>query len=55
MSRHSLTPNAAQPAGTTVAIGWDRPLRTFFAQVLLTLDDGENDVITCTERHKHQY
>lgn len=30
MSRHSF----AGRAGTTVAIGWDRPLRTFFVQVL---------------------
>ncbi|MES3093439.1 hypothetical protein O6027_17545 [Sphingomonas aerolata] len=30
MSRHTFTGNA----GTTVAIGWDRPLATFFVQVL---------------------
>jgi hypothetical protein len=30
MSRHTFTGNA----GTTVAIGWDRPLGTFFVQVL---------------------
>lgn len=29
MSRHTF----AGRAGTTVAIGWDRPLRTFFVQV----------------------
>ncbi len=29
MSRHTF----AGKAGTTVAIGWDRPLRTFFVQV----------------------
>jgi hypothetical protein len=30
MSRHTFTGNA----GITVAIGWDRPLATFFVQVL---------------------
>jgi len=30
MSRHTF----AGKAGTTVAIGWDRPLATFFVQVL---------------------
>lgn len=45
MSRRSLVPNDAQPAGTVIAVGWDRPLRTFFAQVLRIDDDGEDDVI----------
>ncbi|TCP97493.1 hypothetical protein C8J46_106116 [Sphingomonas sp. PP-F2F-A104-K0414] len=43
MSRHTYTGNA----GTTVAIGWDRPLATFFVQVLrphLTLK-GEDDMV----------
>lgn len=30
MSRYTFTGNA----GTTVAIGWDRPLSTFFVQIL---------------------
>ena len=45
MSRRSLVPNDAQPAGTSIAVGWDRPLQTFFAQVLRTDDHGEDDVI----------
>jgi len=43
MSRHTFTGNA----GTTVAIGWDRPLWTFFVQVLRphpTLK-GEEDMV----------
>lgn len=32
MSRHTF----AGHAGTTVAVGWDRPLGTFFVQVSLS-------------------
>jgi len=39
MSRHDLTP--FNPAHETV-VGWDPPLRTFFAQVLDTTADEED-------------
>ena len=43
MSRHTFTGNA----GTTVAIGWDRPLLTFFVQVLRPHPtmEGEDDMV----------
>jgi hypothetical protein len=43
MSRHTFTGNA----GTTVAIGWDRPLATFFVQVLRPHPTmkGEEDMV----------
>jgi len=43
MSRHTFTGNA----GTTVAIGWDRPLFTFFVQVLRPHPtmEGEDDMV----------
>ncbi len=41
MSRHQLTPQPARPR-IEVVIGWDRPLRTFYAQVL-TLDDNGDE------------
>ncbi|UVO53727.1 hypothetical protein [Sphingomonas sp. SUN039] len=45
MSRHTLEPRPDQPRGTRITVGWDRPLATFFAQVLVTEADGEDDVI----------
>lgn len=33
MSRHELAPRPEQPDVTRAVVGWDRPLRTFFAQV----------------------
>lgn len=33
MSRHELAPSPDQPNVGLVAIGWDRPLRTFYVQV----------------------
>jgi len=33
MSRHQLTPKPAYP-NHTIVIGWDRPLRTFYVQVM---------------------
>ncbi|TCM01722.1 hypothetical protein [Sphingomonas sp. PP-CC-3G-468] len=43
MSRHTFTGNA----GTTVAIGWDRPLATFFVQILRPHPTmkGEDDMV----------
>ncbi|MHB0671733.1 hypothetical protein [Roseomonas mucosa] len=44
MSRHDIP--ARQP-GLTIAIGWDRPMDTFFAQVLRDAagDDAEDTVL----------
>ena len=40
MSRHDLTP--FDPAHEVV-VGWDRPLDTFFAQVIDTTTDEDSD------------
>ncbi len=40
MTRHHLTPKNPETADTIV-IGYDRPLRTFFAQVYKDRDDAE--------------
>ncbi len=41
MSRHELV--AKQP-GLVVAVGWDNPLQTFFAQVMrVEAEDGDED------------
>lgn len=42
MSRHDLTPNADYP-DCWVAVGWDRPLNTFFGQVFRTPPDDAGD------------
>ena len=43
MSRHTFTGNA----GTTVAIGWDRPLGSFFIQVIRPHPtmEGEDEMV----------
>ncbi|MGA9867270.1 MAG: hypothetical protein WBQ75_12635 [Acetobacteraceae bacterium] len=43
MSRRQLT---ACQSGYTVVVGWDNPLSTFFAQVIRTDDEDENDPVT---------
>jgi hypothetical protein len=45
MSRRELEIHRDQPPGMRVHAGWDRPLATFFAQVLVTEADGEDSVI----------
>jgi hypothetical protein len=45
MSRHALETHPDQLPGTRVHVGWDRPLDTFFVQVLVTEADGEDSVI----------
>jgi hypothetical protein len=42
MSRHNLAPRPEQTDIVAVAIGWDRPLQTFFAQVF-TRTEAEPD------------
>lgn len=42
MSRHELEPLDA--SATCIAVGWDRPLGSFFAHVYLTGDDNEFDM-----------
>ena len=50
MSRHELKPLEGHRAITRVVIGWDRPLRTFFAQIFERSDDpDEDDVATLWE------
>lgn len=46
MSRHSLQPRADRPDVAEAAIGWDRPLATFFFQAFAAADgDGEERVL----------
>ncbi|OAN65155.1 hypothetical protein [Sphingomonas sp. TDK1] len=46
MSRHTLQPRADRPDVAEAAIGWDRPLATFFFQAFATADgDGEDRVL----------
>lgn len=39
MSRHDLKPKPDQPHVIKAAVGWDRPLQTYFAQVFFVTDD----------------
>jgi hypothetical protein len=41
MSRHSLQPRADQRHIYEIAIGWDRPLRTFFVIIFGTPEDDD--------------
>ena len=46
MSRHTLQPRADRPDVAEAAIGWDRPLATFFFQAFAIADgDGEDRVL----------
>ena len=46
MSRYELAPSADAGRVARIAIGWDRPLRTFYVQLFGALDDdGEEEVI----------
>ena len=42
MSRHELTP---KQDGLVVAVGWDNPLQTFFAQVLREQEDDDDSIL----------
>lgn len=44
MSRHSIPLKPGNEATEAVA-GWDRPLQTFFVQVLKQGEDGEDEVL----------
>lgn len=49
MSRYLLDPLATADTITAAAIGWDRPLESFFVQVFAGVDsDGEDNVILWT-------
>lgn len=39
MSRHILPPRAGHPDVICAAVGWDRPLQTFFAQVCFRTEE----------------
>lgn len=43
MSRHILPPKAGHPDVVCAAVGWDRPLQTFFAQVCFRTDDEPDE------------
>ena len=45
MSRHVLQPRADRPDVAEAAIGWDRPLATFFFQAFAPQVDGEDHII----------
>ena len=45
MSRHSLAPLPAHPEVASIAIGWDRPLASFFVTVFGPRDADGEDVI----------
>lgn len=42
MSRHELAPHPNATGITRAVVGWDRPLRTFFAQVFIA-DEQEGE------------
>ena len=44
MSRHAIPLKPGSDA-TEAFVGWDRPLQTFFVQVLRRTDDGEDDIL----------
>lgn len=44
MSRHRLTARP-ETGATHAVIGWDRPLGTFFVQLLGNVDDGEETIL----------
>lgn len=57
MTRH-LLPRHDPDSITEVAIGWDRPLRTYYAQVLTEDEDGEDVPLLwlgLTERVTNRY
>ena len=41
MSRHDVRPLPGSVVVTRGAVGWDRPLQTFFAQLFSIEDEGE--------------
>lgn len=43
MSRHHLEPRPEAPNILRAAVGWDRPLQTFFAQVFTRAEPGDED------------
>ena len=43
MSRHELRPRCRDTIVTRCAVGWDRPLATFFAQVFSVNEEGEEE------------
>ncbi|WP_332307426.1 hypothetical protein [Sphingobium chungbukense] len=43
MSRHDLQPKQERPDVVRAAIGWDRPLQTFFAQIFFRTDEAPDE------------
>ncbi|NWM59953.1 hypothetical protein GY645_25240, partial [Escherichia coli] len=43
MSRHILPPKAGHPDVICAAVGWDRPLQTYYAQVCFRTDDEPDE------------
>lgn len=43
MSRHDLQPKQERPDVVCAAIGWDRPLQTFFAQIFFRTDEAPDE------------
>ncbi len=48
MSRHELAPRPERPDVIRAVVGWDRPLRTFFAQVF-ERDEAEEEAAVIWE------